>query len=109
FEHLLYGSFQRGRSGAPGQGREKNEGAYAMSADPIVIVGAKRTPMGGFQGELSGLRAADLGAAAIRAAVAEAGVAGEDIEQGVMGCVLQAAQGQAPARQAVRYAGLPDS
>jgi len=80
-----------------------------MSADPIVIVGAKRTPMGGFQGELSGLRAADLGAAAIRAAVAEAGVAGEDIEQGVMGCVLQAAQGQAPARQAVRYAGLPDS
>lgn len=80
-----------------------------MSADPIVIVGAKRTPMGGFQGDLSGLRAADLGAAAIQAAVAEAGVAGEDIEQGVMGCVLQAAQGQAPARQAARYAGLPDS
>lgn len=80
-----------------------------MSADPIVIVGAKRTPMGGFQGELSGLRAADLGAAAIQAAVAEAGIAGEDIERGVMGCVLQAAQGQAPARQAVRYAGLPDS
>ncbi|HEY4547832.1 MAG TPA: acetyl-CoA C-acyltransferase [Pedomonas sp.] len=80
-----------------------------MSADPIVIVGAKRTPMGGFQGDLSGLRAADLGAAAIQAAVAEAGVAGEDIEQGLMGCVLQAAQGQAPARQAARYAGLPDS
>lgn len=80
-----------------------------MSADPIVIVGAKRTPMGGFQGELSGLRAADLGAAAIQAAVAEAGIAGEDIEQGIMGCVLQAGQGQAPARQAARYAGLPDS
>ena len=80
-----------------------------MSADPIVIVGAKRTPMGGFQGELSGLRSADLGAAAIQAAVAEAGVAGEDIDLGLMGCVLQAGQGQAPARQAARYAGLPDS
>ncbi|MCH8683801.1 acetyl-CoA C-acyltransferase [Pedomonas mirosovicensis] len=80
-----------------------------MSADPIVIVGAKRTPMGGFQGDLSGLKAADLGAAAIRAAVAEAGVAPEEIEQGIMGCVLQAGQGQAPARQAARFAGLPDS
>ena len=80
-----------------------------MSADPIVIVGAKRTPMGGFQGELSGLRSADLGAAAIQAAVAQAGVAGEDIDLGLMGCVLQAGQGQAPARQAARYAGLPDS
>ena len=80
-----------------------------MSADPIVIVGAKRTPMGGFQGDLSGLKAADLGAAAIRAAVAEAGVPTEEIEQGIMGCVLQAGQGQAPARQAARFAGLPDS
>ena len=80
-----------------------------MTADPIVIVSAKRTPMGGFQGELSSVKSAELGAVAIRAAVAEAGISPEDIDQGIMGCVLQAGQGQAPARQAVRYAGLPDS
>lgn len=80
-----------------------------MSHDPIVIVGARRTPMGGFQGELAGLTAAQLGSAAIRAALAQAGVPGEHVERGVMGCVLGAGQGQAPARQALLGAGLPQS
>ena len=77
--------------------------------DPIVIVGARRTPMGAFQGELSGLTAAQLGASAIRAALAQAGVPGEAVERGVIGCVLGAGQGQAPARQALLGAGLPQS
>jgi acetyl-CoA C-acetyltransferase len=77
--------------------------------DPIVIVGAKRTPMGGFQGDLSPLSASALGAAAIRAAVAEAAIEAGDVDQGVMGCVLPAGQGQAPARQALLGAGLPES
>ncbi|TRW17143.1 acetyl-CoA C-acyltransferase [Glacieibacterium frigidum] len=80
-----------------------------MTHDPIVIVGARRTPMGGFQGELAGLTAAQLGSAAIRAALAQAGVPGESVERGVMGCVLGAGQGQAPARQALLGAGLPQS
>jgi len=75
--------------------------------DPIVIVGMARTPMGGLQGSLSSLTAAQLGAAAIAAAVQRAGVAGEDIDEALMGCVLPAGQGQAPARQAVLGAGLP--
>ena len=77
--------------------------------DPIVIVGAKRTPMGGYQGDLSGLVASQLGGAAIAAAVAEAGIDGADIDQCLMGCVLPAGQGQAPARQALFAAGLPQS
>lgn len=80
-----------------------------MTEDPIVIVGARRTPMGGFQGELAGLTAAQLGSAAIRAALAQARVPGEAVERGVMGCVLGAGQGQAPARQALLGAGLPQS
>ncbi|MFC3713026.1 acetyl-CoA C-acyltransferase [Sphingoaurantiacus capsulatus] len=80
-----------------------------MSADPIVIVGAKRTPMGGFQGDLAGLTASELGGAAIRAALDQAGVAGEAVDQSVMGCVLGAGQGQAPARQATLKAGLPEA
>lgn len=76
-------------------------------ADPIVIVGAARTPMGGFQGDLSGATAAELGAAAIAAALAGAGLAPEAVEEVVMGCVLPAGQGQAPARQAALTAGLP--
>ncbi len=72
----------------------------------IVIVGAARTPMGGFQGELAGLGAPELGAAAIKAAVARAGLEPADIEEVVMGCVLPAAQGQAPARQAAHGAGI---
>jgi acetyl-CoA C-acetyltransferase len=80
-----------------------------MMHDAIVIVGAKRTPMGGFQGELSGMTASELGAAAIRGALEDAGVPGDSVDQGIMGCVLAAGQGQAPARQAVLKAGLPES
>ena len=75
--------------------------------DPIVIISAARTPMGGFQGALSGATAPELGAAAIRAAVERAGVAPEDVDEVLMGCVLPAGQGQAPARQAALGAGLP--
>ncbi|SOB90497.1 acetyl-CoA C-acetyltransferase [Rhodobacter sp. JA431] len=75
--------------------------------DPIVIVGMARTPMGGFQGALSDVTAADLGRVAIEAAVARAGLASEAVEEVIMGCVLPAGQGQAPARQASLGAGLP--
>ena len=77
-------------------------------SDPIVIVGARRTPMGGFQGDFAGLTASQLGAAAIRAALDDSGVTGSDVDRGIMGCVLPAGQGQAPARQAVLGAGLPE-
>ncbi|MDE3120360.1 MAG: acetyl-CoA C-acetyltransferase, partial [Paracoccaceae bacterium] len=75
--------------------------------DPVVIVGMARTPMGGFQGDLAGATASELGAAAIRAAVERAGVPAADVQEIVMGCVLPAGQGQAPARQAALGAGLP--
>ncbi|QMW22908.1 acetyl-CoA C-acyltransferase [Sandaracinobacteroides saxicola] len=75
----------------------------------IVIVAARRTPMGGFQGDFAGLAASDLGAAALKAAVDDAGLAADAVEQVVMGCVLPAGQGQAPARQAARKAGLSDA
>ncbi|HWL55817.1 MAG TPA: acetyl-CoA C-acyltransferase [Paracoccus sp. (in: a-proteobacteria)] len=75
--------------------------------DPIVIVGSARTPMGGFQGELAGTDAATLGATAIRGALAGAGLAPDAVEEVIMGCVLPAGQGQAPARQASLGAGLP--
>lgn len=78
-----------------------------MNNDPIVIAGLARTPMGGFQGELKDFTAPELGAVAIRAAVERAGVPPQDIEEVVMGCVLPAGQGQAPARQASLGAGLP--
>nr|WP_207545824.1 acetyl-CoA C-acyltransferase [Salipiger thiooxidans] len=78
-----------------------------MMEDPIVIVGMARTPMGGFQGDLSGATASELGASAIAAALARAGVPAGDIEEVVFGCVLPAGQGQAPARQAALGAGLP--
>ncbi|HYX65688.1 MAG TPA: acetyl-CoA C-acetyltransferase [Burkholderiales bacterium] len=78
-----------------------------MSADPIVIVSAARTPMGSFQGELKGFAAPELGAAAIRAAVERAKLRPEDVQEVIMGCVLPAGQGQAPARQASLGAGLP--
>ncbi len=77
------------------------------AADPVVIVSYARTPMGGFQGALSGVKATDLGAAAVRAALERAGVAGDRVEQIFMGCVLPAGLGQAPARQAALAAGLP--
>lgn len=75
----------------------------------IVIVAAKRTPMGAFQGALSQLSAPDLGACAITAAMAAAGLKGEQIDEAYMGNVLSAGVGQAPARQAILKAGLPDS
>ncbi|MEX2199266.1 MAG: acetyl-CoA C-acetyltransferase [Burkholderiales bacterium] len=78
-----------------------------MDKDPIVIVSAARTPMGGFQGELKGFAAPELGAAAIRAAVERAKLKPEDVQEVIMGCVLPAGQGQAPARQASLGAGLP--
>ncbi len=78
-----------------------------MDHDPVVIVGAARTPMGGFQGDFAALTATDLGAVAVRAAVARAGLRPEDVERAILGCVLAAGQGQAPARQAVLKAGLP--
>ena len=78
-----------------------------MDKDPIVIVSAARTPMGAFQGDLKGFAAPELGAAAIRAAVERAKVKPEDVQEVIMGCVLPAGQGQAPARQASLGAGLP--
>ncbi len=78
-----------------------------MNHDTIVIVGAKRTPMGAFQGALSDKASPALGAAAIGAALAQAGVAAADVSEVIMGCVLSAGLGQAPARQASLGAGLP--
>lgn len=75
-------------------------------SDPVVIVGIARTPMGEFQGAFSSVPAPQLGAAAIKAAMIEAGVKAEQVEQTIMGCVLPAGQGQAPARQAAIHAGL---
>ncbi len=78
-----------------------------MNPDPIVIVSVARTPMGAFQGELKGFAAPELGAAAIRAAVERARIRPEEVQEVIMGCVLPAGQGQAPARQASLGAGLP--
>lgn len=80
-----------------------------MNEDPIVIVGMARTPMGGFQGDLSDVKAPELGSIAIKAAMDRAGVAGSDIDEVIMGCVLPAGLGQAPARQASFGADIPDS
>ena len=77
-----------------------------MPSDPIVIVSCARTPMGAFQGELKGFSAPELGAAAIRAAVERAKLGPEQVQEVLMGCVLPAGQGQAPARQAALGAGL---
>ena len=74
--------------------------------DPVVIVGLARTPMGAFQGELKAFSAPELGAAAIRAAVERAKIRPEEVNEAIMGCVLPAGQGQAPARQASLGAGL---
>jgi acetyl-CoA C-acetyltransferase len=78
-----------------------------MHNDPIVIVGAARTPMGGFQGDFASLAASELGAVAIRAAVQRAGIDPSVVDKAIFGCVLPAGQGQAPARQAALKAGLP--
>lgn len=79
------------------------------TADPVVIVGMARTPMGGLMGELNGFDAYELGAVAIKAALERAGVAGDQVDQVLMGNVLSAGQGQAPARQAALTAGLAKS
>ena len=78
-----------------------------MSNDPVVIVSAARTPLGGFQGDFNSLAGPQLGAAAIRAAVERAGIQPEQVQEAIMGNVLQAGVGQAPARQAALGAGLP--
>ncbi|MDH3378885.1 MAG: acetyl-CoA C-acyltransferase [Gammaproteobacteria bacterium] len=78
-----------------------------MNTDSIVVVGAARTPMGGFQGELKDATAPQLGATAIRGALRDAGLAAEHVDEVLMGCVLPAGQGQAPARQASLAAGIP--
>jgi acetyl-CoA C-acetyltransferase len=78
-----------------------------VSTDPIVIVGAARTPMGGFLGDLKEVSAPAIGARAIAAAVERAGLAAASVDEILMGCVLPAGQGQAPARQAAIGAGLP--
>ncbi len=80
-----------------------------MTHDPVVIASYARTPMGGFQGALSGASATELGAAAVKAAIERAGVDGDKVEQIFMGCVLPGGLGQAPARQAALGAGLPKS
>ncbi len=77
-----------------------------MSTDPIVIASYARTPIGSFQGGLTDASATALGAAAVKAAVARAGVASEALERIFMGCVLPAGLGQAPARQAAIFAAL---
>lgn len=78
-----------------------------MSSDPVVIVAAKRTPIGAFQGVLSPATAPELGAGAIAGAISASGVDASDIDQVLMGCVLPAGLGQAPARQAALGAGIP--
>lgn len=80
-----------------------------MSQEKIAIVGMARTPMGGLLGDISSVAASDLGATAITAALNSAGVAGDAIDETIMGCVLPAGQGQAPARQASIKAGIPTS
>lgn len=80
-----------------------------MSNDPVIIASYARTPMGGFQGALSGVTAVELGVTAVRAAVERAQVDPNSIDRIYMGCVLPAGLGQAPARQAALGAGLPDS
>ena len=79
-----------------------------MSSDKVVIVAARRTPIGAFQGALSGATSPQLGAAAIRAAVADAGIDAGQVDRVLMGCVLPAGLGQAPARQAALGAGIPE-
>jgi acetyl-CoA C-acetyltransferase len=80
-----------------------------MNKDPVVILSARRTPVGAFQGALSSVSAPQLGAVAIKAALADSKVAASDVDEVVMGCVLSAGLGQAPARQAALGADLPKS
>ena len=77
-----------------------------MTEDPIVITGAARTPLGGFQGNLAEVPAPQLGATAIDSAVDRSGITPETVDEVLMGCVLPAGQGQAPARHAALGAGM---
>src|SRR5690606_32123998 len=97
----VYNAVMRGR---PRENEERN-----MREDPIVIVGMARTPMGGFQGDLADASGPELGTAAIRGALTDAGVKPEDVQEIIMGCVLQHGQRQGPARQAAINAGIPMS
>ncbi len=78
-----------------------------MNSDPLVILAARRTPVGAFQGALATLTAPQLGAVAIKAALADSRLAASQVDEVVMGCVLSAGIGQAPARQAALGAGIP--
>ncbi len=80
-----------------------------MSNTEVVIAGSARTPMGGMMGDLSSVRSPDLGATSIKAAIERSGLQPADIQEVIMGCVLPAGLGQAPARQASRASGIPDS
>jgi acetyl-CoA C-acetyltransferase len=80
-----------------------------MNPDPVVILAARRTPVGAFQGAFASLTAPQLGAVAIKAAIADSGVAASRLDEVIMGCVLPAGIGQAPARQAAMGAGVPPS
>jgi acetyl-CoA C-acetyltransferase len=80
-----------------------------MNSDPVVILAARRTPVGAFQGALTTVTAPQLGAVAIKAALADSGLAVSQVDEVIMGCVLSAGIGQAPARQAALGAGLPTS
>jgi acetyl-CoA C-acetyltransferase len=80
-----------------------------MNSDPVVILAARRTPVGAFQGALSTVTAPQLGAVAIKAALADSGLAASQVDEVILGCVLSAGIGQAPARQAALGAGLPAS
>ena len=80
-----------------------------MNSDPVVILSARRTPVGAFQGAFSTLTGPQLGAVAIKAALADSGVSASQVDEVIMGCVLSAGLGQAPARQAAIGAGLPNS
>src|SRR6201996_753457 len=80
-----------------------------MKSDPVVILSARRTPVGAFQGALTTVTAPQLGAAAIKAALSDSGVKASEVNEVIMGCVLSAGLGQAPARQAALGAGLPTS
>jgi acetyl-CoA C-acetyltransferase len=80
-----------------------------MNSDPVVILSARRTPVGAFQGALTTITAPQLGAVAIKAALEDSGLAASQVDEVIMGCVLSAGIGQAPARQAALGAGLPTS
>jgi acetyl-CoA C-acetyltransferase len=80
-----------------------------MNSDPVVILAARRTPVGAFQGAFAAVTAPQLGSVAIKAALADSGVAASEIDEVIMGCVLSAGIGQAPARQAALGAGIPSS